>query len=268
MYPILFTIPVLGHTFELPTYGVLLALTFLGILKLSAVLARRDGIDARDMVDFSFTVFLAGLVGAKLLLVLLDWRDFLANPAHLLSVLRSAGVFYGGLLAAIPTAIWFARRRGLPLWKVADVTAICIPLGLAMGRLGCFSSGCCYGKPSTLPWAVTFTSEIAHATTRVPLGISLHPTQLYMSLNGLILAAVLFALHGRKKFDGQIFFWFIILYGATRSFWELFRGDTIRGFLIQDLLSTSQTIGLVSVVFGFAFLHWRKRQAAASASTP
>lgn len=268
MYPILFTIPVLGHTFELPTYGVLLALTFLGILKLSAVLARRDGIDARDMVDFSFTVFLAGLVGAKLLLILLDWRDFLANPAHLLSVLRSAGVFYGGLLAAIPTAIWFARRRGLPFWKVADVTAICIPLGLAMGRLGCFSSGCCFGKPSTLPWAVTFTSEIAHATTRVPLGISLYPTQLYMSLNGLILAAVLYALHGRKKFDGQIFFWFIILYGATRSFWELFRGDIIRGFLIQDLLSTSQTIGLVSVVFGFAFLHWRKRQAAASASTP
>lgn len=268
MHPILFSIPVFGHTFELPAYGVLLALAFLGILKVSAVLARRDGFDARDMVDLSFTVFLAGLVGAKLLLVLLDWRDYLANPAQLVSVLRSAGVFYGGLLTAIPTAIWFAQRRGLPLWKVADVAGICIPLGLAIGRLGCFSAGCCYGKPSTLPWAITFTSEVAHATTQVPLNIPLHPTQIYMALNGLILATILFALHGRKRFDGQVFFWFIILYGATRSFWELFRGDLIRGFLIQDLLSTSQTIGLISVAAGFFFLNWRKRRAAASASTP
>jgi len=267
MYPILFTIPLFGTTLELPTYGFLLALAFLGILKLSAVLARRDGFSARDMVDLAFIVFLAGLLGAKFLLVLLDWRDYLAHPAQLLSVLRSAGVFYGGLLAAIPTAIWFSRRRGLPLWKVADVAAICLPIGLAIGRLGCFSAGCCYGKPSTLPWAVTFTSEISQLPREL-LGVSLHPTQLYLSFNGLILAAILYALHGRKRFDGQVFFWFIILYGATRSFWETFRGDKIRGFLIQDLLSTSQTIGLLSVVAGVAFLHWRKRRAAASASTP
>ena len=141
-------------------------------------------------------------------------------------------------------------------------------MGLAIGRLGCFSAGCCYGKPSTLPWSVTFTSEIAHATTGVPLGISLHPTQLYMSLNGLILAIILYALQGRKKFDGQVFFWFVILYGASRSFWELFRGDEVRGFLVPGLLSTSQTIGLISVVAGVFFLHWRKTRAAASAPAP
>jgi len=262
MHPILFTLPIFGRNLALPTYGVLLAIAFLVILKLSAVLARREGFNSRDMVDFSFVVFLSGLVGAKLLLVLLGWRDYLAHPVLLWSVLRSAGVFYGGLLAAIPTAIWFARRRGLPLWKVADVTAVCIPVGLAIGRLGCFSAGCCYGKPSTLPWAVTFTSKIAHDTTRVDLNVPLHPTQLYMALNGLILAVILFAVLGRKRFDGQAFFWFIILYGASRSFWELFRGDTVRGFLIPGILSTSQTIGILSVLAGLFFLHWRKKQAA------
>jgi phosphatidylglycerol:prolipoprotein diacylglycerol transferase len=262
MHPILFTIPLFGRHLEIPTYGVLLAVAFLGILKISAVMARREKISARDMVDLAFTVFLAGLVGAKLMLVLLDWRYYLANPASLTGVLRSAGVFYGGLIAAIPTAIWFAHRRKLPLWKVADITAVCIPIGMAVGRLGCFSAGCCYGKPSSLPWAVTFTSEIAHQTTGVPLGIPMHPAQLYMSLNGLFMALILFALQGRKTFDGQVFFSFVILYGATRSFWELFRGDSIRGFLIPGVISTSQTIGIVSVAAGLFFLFWRKRQAA------
>ena len=262
MHPILFTIPLFGRQLEIPTYGLLLAVAFLGSLKISAVLATREKISSKDMVDLSFTVFLSGLLGAKLMLILLDWRYYLANPSMLGGVLRSAGVFYGGLIAAIPTAIWFAHRRKLPLWKVADITAVCLPIGLAVGRLGCFSAGCCYGKPSSLPWAVTFTSEIAHQTTGVPLDISMHPVQLYMALNGLFMVLVLFALQARKTFDGQVFFSFVMLYGASRSFWELFRGDAIRGFLIPGVISTSQTIGIASVAAGLFFYLWRKRQAA------
>jgi phosphatidylglycerol:prolipoprotein diacylglycerol transferase len=264
MLPILFTIPLFGRQLEIPTYGVLLAIAFLTILKISAVLARREKISSKDMVDLSFTVFLAGLIGAKILLILLDWRFYLENPSQLSGVLRSAGVFYGGLLGAIPTAIWFAHHRKIPLWKMADITAVCLPIGLAIGRLGCFAAGCCYGKPSSLPWAVTFSSEIAHQTTGVPLHISMHPVQLYTALNGLILVLILFGLSSRKTFDGQVFFTFVILYGASRSFWELFRGDTIRGFLIPGILSTSQTIGIVSVITGLLFYFWRKQQAAST----
>jgi prolipoprotein diacylglyceryltransferase len=109
MHPILLTLPLFGYTLEIPTYGVMLAVAFLIILKAAAVLARREGLEARDVVDLGFTVFLAGLVGAKLLLILLDIRHYLANPGDLLGTLRSAGVFYGGLLAAVPAGIWFAR---------------------------------------------------------------------------------------------------------------------------------------------------------------
>lgn len=268
MHPILFTIPLFGSSIDIPTYGVLLALAFVGILQVVSLLARREGVPARDMVDLSFTVFLAGLLGAKLLLILLDWRFYLSNPTAITGVLRSAGVFYGGLLAAIPTAIWFAHKRRLPLWKVADITAVCIPIGLAVGRLGCFAAGCCFGKPAFLPWSVTYTSELAHNTTGVPLGVPTHPTQLYMSLNALLLTLILLAMHRRKAFDGQVFWWFFILYGATRSFWELFRGDEVRGFLVAGWLSTSQTIGLVSVIAGILLLRWRRSRATLDAARP
>jgi phosphatidylglycerol:prolipoprotein diacylglycerol transferase len=257
--PILFHIPLFGWSIPVPTYGVILAAAFLLILQVATRLARRQGIDPRDMLDMCFTVFLAGLVGAKLLLIILDWRLYLANPGLLPGVLRSAGVFYGGLLLAIPTTIWFARSRRLPLWQVADVAAVLIPIGLALGRLGCFAAGCCYGRPCTRPWAVTFTDAAAHDNTGVPLGIALHPTQLYQSLNGLLLALALYVLFRRKRYDGQVFLWFLALYGLTRSFWEIFRGDTVRGFLVPGWISTSQAIGLTTAVVALALLPWRRR---------
>jgi len=198
-------------------------------------------------------------VGAKLLLVLLDLPYYAAHPAEIVGVVRSAGVFYGGLLLAIPTCIWFVRRRRLPLWKVADIAGVCAPIGLAVGRLGCFAAGCCYGATTDVSWAVTFTSETAHQTTGVPLHVSLHPSQIYLSLNAVILFAILLWRHRRKQYDGQVFLWFIVLYGATRSFWELFRGDAVRGFLIPDLVSTSQAIGIVSVIVALVAISRRRR---------
>jgi phosphatidylglycerol:prolipoprotein diacylglycerol transferase len=265
MHPILLTLPLFGYTLEIPTYGVMLAVAFLIILKAAAVLARREGLEARDVVDLGFTVFLAGLVGAKLLLILLDIRHYLANPGDLLGTLRSAGVFYGGLLAAVPAGIWFARSRGLDLWKVTDIAGVCLPIGLTVGRLGCLAAGCCFGKPSGLPWAVTFTRDVAHRATGVPLGEPLHPTQLYLSLNALLLTGLLLWRLRNKRYDGQVFLWFVVLYGATRSGWETLRGDTVRGFLVPGWVSTSQAIGLASVVIGLALIAWRRRRAHDSA---
>ena len=174
--------------------------------------------------------------------------------------MRSAGVFYGGLLFAVPAGIWFARRRKLPLWKVTDIAGICLPVGLAIGRLGCFAAGCCFGTPSTAPWAVTFDSVTASETTGVPLGIPLHPAQLYLSLNAVMLTAILVARWRARTYDGQVFLWFVVLYGASRSFLERFRGDEVRGFLVPDLISTSQAIGIASVVAGLAVMIIRRRQ--------
>ena len=259
MYPILFELPFVG--LPLPTYGMLLAIAFLVVLKVSAVLARGSGLDPRDMVDVSFTIFLAGLVGAKLLLILLDLPAYLSDPRALLGTIRSAGVFYGGLLLAIPAGIWMARRRNLPLWAVADIAAICLPVGLAIGRLGCFAAGCCYGTPTDLPWAVSFTDPVAAENTGVPLYELRHPTQIYLSLNAAVLMVVLLWRWRHRRFEGQVFLWFLVLYGVTRSFWELFRGDALRGFLIPGVLSTSQSIGLASAAVGL-FLLFRRRRGA------
>ena len=178
----------------------------------------------------------------------------------MLGTIRSAGVFYGGLLAAIPAGIWMARRRGLPLWVVGDIAAVCLPVGLAIGRLGCFAAGCCYGTPSDLPWAITFTDAVANQNTGVPLYEPRHPTQIYLALNALALTALLLWRWSRRRFEGQVFLWFIVLYGASRSFWETFRVDAVRGYVISGVLSTSQAIGAASVVVGLFLLFRRRRR--------
>ena len=260
MHPILFDIPLPGGSaFPVPSYGVLLAVTFLVLLKLVAALGRQSGLAPRDVTDFAFIVFLTGLLGAKLLLILIDLPDYLRNPGDLLLTLRSAGVFYGGLLLAIPVGLWVARRRRLPVGALADIVGVAAPAGLAIGRWGCFLAGCCWGAPTTRPWGVTFTSEAAHAITGVPLHVRLHPTQIYLALNGLVLGLVLYGLHRRPHRSGDVFLWFVLLYGLTRSFWEQFRGDLVRGFVVPGTISTSQAIGLTSAAVAGALLLWRRR---------
>jgi phosphatidylglycerol:prolipoprotein diacylglycerol transferase len=260
MLPVLVHIPLLGG-FDIPTYGVMLAIAFLAVLKAASSLARREGLEPRDVLDLALVVFLAGLVGAKLLLVLLDLRYYLSSPQALASTLRSAGVLYGGVALAVPIGVWFARRRALPAWKCADIAGICLPLGESIGRLGCLAAGCCYGLPSSLPWAITFTSEQAHAATGVPIGTPLHPTQLYLSVACGLLALILGLARHRKKYDGQIFLWSITAYGVVRFVIERLRGDEVRGFLVQDTISTSQAAAAAAVLLGLILMAVRRRRA-------
>ncbi len=121
------------------------------------------------------------LIISKIWLVLSDWHYYAANPGEIFSMatLQSAGTFYGGLLGAILTIVLYARFQHLPLLAVLDIAAAALPLSHAIGRLGCFAAGCCFGKPTSLPWGVTFTDEAAARLSGTPLHISLHPTQLY-----------------------------------------------------------------------------------------
>ncbi|MBA2341827.1 MAG: prolipoprotein diacylglyceryl transferase, partial [Pyrinomonadaceae bacterium] len=181
MYPELFRI----GNFPVNTYGVLLAIAFLVALMVAARLGARDGLRRERIYDLGLWMLLAAIVGSKLLLLVVE-PAYRANPFQLLSLdfLRSGGVFYGGFIAAVATGYALARRYQMPWWKTADAFAPGIALGQAIGRQGCFAAGCCWGKPTNLPWGVEFT-ELGHEVTGVPLGVHLHPTQLYESFAAL-----------------------------------------------------------------------------------
>ncbi len=254
MKPVLFDLPFLG--FSLHTYGVLLAAAFLVALWVALRGARREGIPRDPLLDLWIASLISGIVGAKLLLYLLDLDFYLGNPKAILWGLRSAGVFYGGLAAAILTSLWLVRRRGLPGWRIADIAAPAIALGQAVGRVGCFAAGCCYGKVTSLPWAVTFTDPEANRITGVPLGIPLHPSQLYLSIADLALFVVLVIRSRRKAYDGQVFLWYLVLCGAMRGLLEITRGDP-RGEIAG--LSTSQVIAIAAILAGSILMLRRRR---------
>ena len=175
MHPILFEI----GGFPVYTYGLLLAAAYLLGLQFALMRARTRGLDANRVMDLGIWIIVSALVGAKLLLLIVDFDKFSRNPADLLNLVRSGGVFYGGLIAAVSVALWYLWRHRMPVWTVTDVFAPGIALGHVIGRLGCLFAGCCFGKPTNVPWAITFHSEFAAQNVGTPLGIPLHPTQLY-----------------------------------------------------------------------------------------
>src|SRR5216110_1508039 len=178
------------------TYGVLLAAAYLLGLKLAMARAKARGLDANRVLDLGIYIIISALIGAKLLLLVTDFRAFTADPRELLTLARSGGVFYGGLILAVIVALVYISRVGLPLWTTCDVFAPGIALGHVVGRLGCFFAGCCFGKPTNVPWAITFHNPFAAANVGTPLNVPLHPTQLYEA--GAIALIVVFILATEK----------------------------------------------------------------------
>lgn len=265
MMPILYDLRIFGYDLSLPTYGLLLAIAFLAALAVAVRGARREGIETTAITDLWIISLLAGVIGAKLLLYLLDWRYYFDNPAAILSSLRSAGVWYGGLLVAVAACLIVVRRRGLDGWVIGDIAAPAISLGQAIGRLGCFAAGCCYGKACELPWAVTFSSPRAHEITGVPLSVPLHPTQLYHALADFALFLILLRLVPRRRFNGQALLAYLILYAILRGVIEAFRGDP-RGAL--GALSTSQILGAaILLVAGWLYVKRSRTPSAARAAS-
>jgi phosphatidylglycerol:prolipoprotein diacylglycerol transferase len=254
MYSRLFTLPafeIAGRTIgplTLHTYGVLLALAFLAGLWIANRQAKRAGLDAARITDMAVYVLIGGLIGAKLLLLLVEWPFYSRNPRELFSLVQSGGVFYGGLLGALPVAWWYARRHGLPAWPTADVLAPGVAIGQAIGRLGCFAAGCCYGRPTDVPWAVTFTDIYTTRTVGTPLDVPLHPTQLYEAAATLLIFGALLWLSKRKAFHGQVALAYVILYSVARFVIEFYRGDAARGTVLGGWVSTSQFISILMAV--------------------
>lgn len=258
MYPKLIDLgPIPIHT-----YGLLLACALLVAISFAARLAETDGIPRKTSWDLGFIVIISSIIGAKLLLVLTSLDYYLAQPSRLVSVefLQAGGVYYGGFLGAVAGALIFTRLNPkIPFWRIADAAAPAIPLGQAIGRMGCFAAGCDYGRPTDLPWAITFTNEYTHRIVGTPLHVALHPYQLYEAGATLVLCLLLYRSFRRRSFVGQTFSLYLMGYGAIRFFLEFFRGDADRGFVLGDLFSTSQFISILILPAGFLIYLYRRK---------
>lgn len=260
MYPELFRIA----NFPVTTYGIFLALGMLCALFVAARLGARDGLPKERIYDLGLWTLLGGLVGSKALMY------FVEPDVQILSLdfLRSGGVFYGGLIGGFLAVAILVPLYKLNFWKVADAFAPGVALGQAFGRQGCFSAGCCWGKPTMLPWGVHFT-QAGHDYTGVPIVYAdgtdayLHPTQLYESIIMFAVFGLLFYLHRKKKFNGQILILYGFIYSIVRFSIEFIRDDPrgdLFGFTTATGLSTSQGVSLIVGIASLIFLIWRLKR--------
>jgi len=249
MHPVLFSIgPITIHT-----YGVFVALGFASAIAVSVWLSRKEGFPPQAIIDAAFVAIVSAIVGSRVLYVFMNPVYYSENPLDIFKLWEGGLVFSGGLIFAVIVLIFYLRRRKLPTLKAADILAPGLALGQAVGRIGCFSAGCCYGRPTDAPWAVVFKDP---QTLALP-GIPLHPTQLYAALGGLLVFGILIFLRTRKNFEGQIFIWFLILHSTLRLVVERFRGDP-RGFIPGTQMSVTQLLTLLILLGAVTALAFQK----------
>ena len=252
-------LPRLFHlgNFSLPTYGLLVSIGVLLGLWVSVRNSEKQGIDPEHAWNLGILVVLCGIVGAKILYIVNDWGYYTAHPGEIFSfaTLQAGGVFSGGFIGASVAAVWYMRKHHMPALATWDAFVPGLALGHAIGRVGCFAAGCCYGKPTTHFWGVTFTNPLARTWVGTPLGVALEPTQLFESAVELANFFVLMWLFKHKKFDGQVLGAYLFLYGIARFFLEYLRDDPGRGSVFGGLMTGTQLIAIGLVLTG-GFIWW------------
>jgi phosphatidylglycerol:prolipoprotein diacylglycerol transferase len=230
------------------------------------VQAKKAGLDANRIMDAAFYTIIVSLIGAKLMLFVGNISYYVTYPRELFALARSGGVFQGGLTFGVIYALWYFRRKKIPTWPTADLIAPALALGHGFGRIGCFSAGCCYGSECSAPWAVVFNNAYASELTGVRLHAPLHPVQLYEAVLNFLNFGVLFVILKKKKFDGQVFAFYIINYSVIRFFTEYFRGDHsdkiffIRGATPLASLSYPQLFCFLGLIGGVVLAVVLKRR--------
>lgn len=245
MFPILFQI----NGFTIHTYGVFVALGVLVGIFFAKYEARRLELDDEKVLDLCFYIVVAAIVGSRIFYVATHFSYFMSRPLDIFMLWKGGLVFYGGFIGAVIVAVLHLWVYRLPLGKIADIAGLVLPLGHFIGRIGCFCAGCCYGKACEMPWAITFS----HPESLAPLNVPLHPTELYHSFSNFLIFLTLFLLRRVKRFDGQVFWLYILFYGVARSVIEVFRGD-YRGVTVLGMFSISQIIGIGSAIVAIAML--------------
>lgn len=253
-------------SFILPTYGVLVVTGLLVGLLIANRLGQSVGIDKDHVTNLGVYLALSAILGAKLFMILSDWGYYLNYPSQIFSLatLRAGGVFYGGLLAAFATAFWFSRKHGLRPMETADVFAPAVAIGHSIGRLGCFAAGCCWGKPTSMPWGITFTNPAARDYVGVPLNIHLHPTQLYEAGGTLLVGLFLLWRSKKPHPPGVIVGLYLVVYSGFRFVVESFRAESGRSFPFEGALSSTQWIAILLIGVGVVLLMRQYGRAAGS----
>ena len=302
MHPVLFNL----WGYPLHLYSLMITIGCIAGIWLAVRYSDRVGMDRYLILDLCWWLVLGGYLGARIVFMLVNWEhhwypcvDYeyynTLNPEAnlsgadcwpLLAVWSGGLVFYGAFIGGFLILLWFTRKHKLKLLPIADILIPSFAIGQFFGRLGCLAAGCCWGKVTDLSWGIEFPrrSMVFHqhlnqelVTHLDQISLPIHPTQLYDSLYGLSLFIILTWIRRHKKYHGQVFMWWLFLYPLMRSFIELFRGDTERGFITQvvyeplnqflglpaqsvTLLSTSQFISLIVVFFsGLSLLYLRRR---------
>jgi len=241
-------------SFEIHTYGVLVAIGFLVGILTAVRRAKSEGIDPEKLNDLGVWIIVAGMTGGKLFHIIFFWNDFIQGWHESgLASLREGFVFYGGFICAALVTVVYTHAKRLPLAKVTDALAPSIALGHMFGRLGCFFEGCCYGKACAAPWAVKFPPP------HVMAGVPAHPTQLYEAAGNLAIFIGLSAFYRHKRFDSQVWWLYVLSYGVLRFVVEFFRGDyTVYYF---GVLTIGQLVALVMIAVAVACLGLPRKRA-------
>ena len=258
MHPTLLELNLGFITIPIHTYGLMIAIGFLLAIYTVRRLAAFNKISPDLVSDLSFWLLMTGFVGARLLFVITGLDYFMSNPIEIFKVWEGGLVFFGGLISATAYGVYYIKKHKLPIWTMIDILTPGVVLAHAFGRLGCLGAGCCYGRPTDVPWGIKLNSELVDAAFR---GVPLHPTQLYESVSLFILFGGMMYLSRHKKFQGEVGLTYFMLYPIIRSIIEIYRGDTIRGFVIDGVLSTSQFISAIVFVAATTVLVKRLKSA-------
>jgi phosphatidylglycerol:prolipoprotein diacylglycerol transferase len=243
---------------------VLVALGFITGLWITNRLGREAGLGQEQITNLALYCAFGGIVGAKLFMFLFDLPDYIRDPGQIFTfeTLQAAGVFHGGFIVALLVAVYYIRKHRLPVWRTMDVFAPGIVIGQAIGRLGCFAAGCCWGRECDLPWGVRFRSD---AAAPVPLDRPLHPVQLYESAADLLIFLFLLRLTRRSHKPGAVIGWYLVLYSSARFVIEFFRNHE------QSLvlgLSLTQWIAAGLLLLGLIFLRRPERTSPPKSPAP
>ena len=250
MYPVLIN---LGH-FELRSYGIIVALSFLLGLWLSTREARRKNIDPALVQDFAFYALLGGIVGARLYFVVFsDPLYFLQRPWEILAVWRGGLGIIGAMLGGLLVALWYCRKKGLSFWRFADTLAPGAILGQAAGIVACLLNGDSYGKPAQLAWSITYTNPRAMA----PLNVPLHPVELYEMAAYLLVFLLVWVARDKYRTDGYTFLTYAAGYGAARLAVEFFRGNPA---IFALGIPAAQVLGVALILAAIAGFHFLARR--------
>ncbi|HVB33876.1 MAG TPA: prolipoprotein diacylglyceryl transferase [Patescibacteria group bacterium] len=267
MHPVLFQI----GSMTIYTYGVLVATGVIVGLFLSRWQARKLGLDPDQVWNVGIYMVLVALAGSKLWLVLGDLPYYWHNPREIFSyaTLQSGGDIYGGVIFGLLFLLLYVRKQKLGYFAVADAFAAPLALGHAIGRMGCFTAGCCWGKPTTMPWGIIFTNPLAAQLVGTPLNVRLQPTELYGAGAELINFFLLIWLGRRQKFTGELVATWMILYGFERGIIEFYRGDPGRGMMFNGAISFMQIVSVGLIFFGtWLFLKHRTQKLPAVVPEP